>query len=129
MKNVFKWIIWIFILGGTAWFGWTYYKNHYQTEQKIQYRTVDPQHGELVQEVTATGEVQPIKEVDVGTQVNGPILKLFADFNTQVTNNQIIALIDPAVYDATYVKACAQLKSNRANVENIKVKLALAKKT
>ena len=129
MKRVLKGLFCLLLLGGMGYFGWNYLQKRNFKEHEVSYRTVAVERGELVQEVTATGEVQPIKQVEVGTQVNGPILKLFADFNTHVTNNQVIALIDPAVYDAAYVKACAQLKSNEANIENIRVKLAFAEKT
>ena len=92
------------------------------------YRTSTVGRGTLVQEIRATGTVQPIKEVAVGTQVNGRILNLYVDFNSIVTANQVVALIDPAVYEANHAKDCAQLTSNQANVEQFRVKLALAEK-
>ncbi len=127
MKKFLVFLFLVAALGGGGW--WYYQQRGLQKGPTVLFRTVDVTRGPLVQEVTATGTVEPIKEVAVGTQVNGPILSLFADFNSNVTNDQVIALIDPAVYEAAYNKACAQLKSNEANVENIKVKLALAQKT
>ena len=109
--------------------GWYYYhKTHPKLEESSPYRTATVSRGTVIQDIRATGTVQPIKQVEVGTQVNGPILKLYADFNSVVTANQVIAQIDPAVYDATHAKDCAQLKSNEANVEQIAAKLSLAEK-
>ena len=62
---------------------------------------------DIVKTVEATGTVAPIKKVEVGAQVNGRIIKLFVDFNSHVTNGQVVALIDPQVYDAQYKSALA----------------------
>lgn len=129
MKKFLKRLLVLAILAGIGYGGWWYYSQRAQKPQPVYYRTEDVKKGPIVQEVTATGTIEPIKEVDVGTQVNGPILHLYADFNSIVTNDQIIAVIDPAAYDAVYAKVCAQLKSNEANVEEIGVKLDLAQKT
>lgn len=84
---------------------------------------------DIVKTVEATGTVAPIKKVEVGAQVNGRIVKLFVDFNSQVTNGQIVALIDPQVYDAQYKSALAQLHANEANVMKCEAALVLAEKT
>ena len=84
---------------------------------------------DIVKTVEATGTVAPIKKVEVGAQVNGRIVKLFVDFNSHVTNGQIVALIDPQVYDAQYKSALAQLHANEANVMKCEAALVLAEKT
>jgi HlyD family secretion protein len=73
--------------------------------------------------------VAPIKKVEVGAQVNGKIVKLFVDYNSVVTNGQVVALIDPQVYDAQYKSSLAQLHANQANVKKCEAVLALAEKT
>jgi len=118
-------LIFIAALTGGGWY--TYQKLNPKTVD-VPYRTATVRRGTIVQEIRATGTVQPIKEVEVGTQVNGRILNLYVDFNSAVTTGQIVALIDPAVYEANHAKDCAQLTSNQANVEQIAVKLALAEK-
>jgi len=80
---------------------------------------------DVVRTVEATGTVTPRNTksgIPVGAQVNGRIVKLFVDYNSTVTNGQIVALIDPLIYEATYKSALAQLHSNQA-------KLILAEKT
>ena len=87
---------------------------------------------DVVRTVEATGTVTPRntpKGIPVGAQVNGKILKLFVDYNSTVTNGQVVALIDPQVYDATYRSSVAQLHINQAKVRQAEATLALAEKT
>ena len=84
---------------------------------------------DIVKTVEATGTVAPIKKVEVGAQVNGRIVRLFADYNSVVTNGQVVALIDPQVYDAQYKSTLAQLHANEANVKKCEAVLVLAEKT
>ena len=89
------------------------------------YRFAPIARADVVRTVEATGTVTPRNTksgIPVGAQVNGRIIKLFVDYNSTVTNGQVVALIDPLVYDATYKSAVAQLHSNQA-------KLVLAEKT
>lgn len=70
---------------------------------------------DVVRTVEATGTVTPRKAkngIPVGAQVNGKIIKLFVDYNSVVTNGQVVALIDPQVYSANYKSAVAQLHVN-----------------
>lgn len=92
-------------------------------EPKFRFAKIE--RADVVRTVEATGTVTPrnTKEgIPVGAQVNGRIIKLFVDYNSVVTNGQVVALIDPLVYEAAYKSAVAQLHSNRA-------RLVLAEKT
>ena len=94
---------------------------------------------DIVRTVEATGMVTPRNSpngIPVGAQVNGKIIKLFVDYNSVVTNGQVVALIDPQVYEANYKSAVAQLHANEANVEvriaalkSCEAELKLAEKT
>ena len=94
---------------------------------------------DVVRTVEATGTVTPRNTssgIPVGAQVNGKVIKLFVDYNSVVTNGQVVALIDPLVYEATYKSAVAQLHVNEANVEvrkatlkSCEAELTLAEKT
>src|SRR6266481_2185657 len=59
------------------------------------YRTEPASRGALVADVTATGTVNPVTTVQVGTYVSGPIQEIHADFNSHVTKGQLVAKIDP----------------------------------
>lgn len=123
-----KKLLFVLLLAALAGGGWFAYQKLHKKKEPLTYRTTSITRGAIVQDIRATGTVQPIKQVEVGTQVNGRIVRLFADFNSVVTGNQVVAIIDQAVYEATYAKDCAQLKSNEANVEQTAAKLALAEK-
>jgi HlyD family secretion protein len=74
------------------------------------YRTEPAMIGDIQQAITATGTVNAVSTVLVGTQVSGTIKSLFVDFNSRVTKGQLIALIDPEMFEAQVAQA-------KANVE------------
>jgi HlyD family secretion protein len=98
-------------------------------EKMPTYRTAPIGRTDIVSTVEATGTVTPIKKVEVGAQVNGKIVKLYVDYNSVVTNGQVVAEIDPLVYRANYESAVAQLHQNEANVMLREATLAYAEKT
>jgi HlyD family secretion protein len=77
--------------------------------------------GPITQAVTATGTLNPVVNVQVGSQVSGNIAKLFADFNSQVKAGQVVAQIDPALFQATVTQAEGDLASAQAALELAKV--------
>ena len=116
------------VLGAAGFFAW---RKSAQVERKapVAWRFAPVLRSDVVRTVDATGTVQPIKEVEVGAQVNGRIVKLFVDYNSVVTNGQVVALIDPQVYEANYRSALGDLHGNEANVKKCAAQLALAEKT
>ena len=108
-------------------------------DKRPSFRLAPITRSDVVRTVEATGTVTPrntSKGIPVGAQVNGKVIKLFVDYNSAVTNGQIVALIDPLVYEATYKSAVAQLHVNRANVDvrtaairTCEAELVLAEKT
>jgi HlyD family secretion protein len=77
--------------------------------------------GAITQAVTATGTLNPVVNVQVGSQVSGNIAKLFVDFNSQVKAGQVVAQIDPALFQATVTQAEGDLASAQAALELAKV--------
>ncbi len=90
--------------------------------------TAAVKRGNLTQKITATGLLSAVKSVDVGSQISGTILKLFVDYNSIVTNGQIIAQIDPALYEANVHQAQGNLDNARAAQELARVNEAREKK-
>jgi len=84
----------------------------------IQYRTATVGHGDIDITVSATGNPNAVVTVQVGTQVSGIILALFADFNTKVTRGQLIAQIDPAPFQAKVDQAKDNVDAAKAAVAN-----------
>ncbi len=85
---------------------------------RIQYRTASAEHGDVNVAVSATGNPNAVVTVQVGSQVSGIVVALFADFNTKVTKGQLIARIDPAPFQAKVDQAQANLDAARAAVAN-----------
>ena len=78
------------------------------------YQTVTVNRGPITQAVTATGTLNPVVNVQVGSQVSGNIQKLFVDFNSKVKAGEVVAQIDPVLFQATVTQAEGELASARA---------------
>src|SRR5436190_2121243 len=85
------------------------------------YQTATVTRGAITQAVTATGTLNPVVNVQVGSQVSGNIQKLFADFNSQVKSGQVVAQIDPALFQAAVTQAEGDLATAQAALELAKV--------
>src|SRR5213082_731228 len=85
------------------------------------YLTATVTRGAIMQLVTATGTLNPVVNVQVGSQVSGNIAKLFADFNSEVKAGQTVAQIDPMLFQAAVTQAEGDLASTQAALELAKV--------
>jgi HlyD family secretion protein len=88
------------------------------------YQTATVTRGPITQLVTATGTLNPVVNVQVGSQVSGNIQKLFADFNSEVKAGQTVAQIDPALFQAAVTQAEGDLATAQAAFELAKVNAA-----
>ena len=82
-----------------------------------QYQTILVTRGDLTQVVTATGQLNPVTNVQVGCQISGVITKLLADWNSPVKQGQIVAQIDPLIYQAALDSAQGNLANAQAALE------------
>ncbi|HWR58668.1 MAG TPA: efflux RND transporter periplasmic adaptor subunit [Thermodesulfovibrionales bacterium] len=96
---------------------------------ELKFRTEKITKGDIVMTVTATGTVNAVTSVLVGTQVSGTIKKIYVDFNSSVKKGQLIAQIDPALFDEQVAQAKANLLAAKANVERAEATLADAIRT
>src|SRR5947209_15941026 len=85
------------------------------------YQTATVTRGPITQAVTATGTLNPVVNVQVGSQVSGNIAKLFADFNSAVKAGQTVAQIDPMLFEAAVMQAEGDLANAQAALELAKV--------
>ena len=112
------WLIGIAILlaliGGGAWYWWT------AGNPPVHYNTALVDRGPITAIVTATGTVNPVVSVQVGSQVSGKITQLMADFNSVVTKGQVLATIDQRPFQARVSQARASLKSGHGNLAKAK---------
>ena len=79
--------------------------------------TAEIQRGDIAVTVTATGTLQALKTVQVGSQISGTILALYADFNDQVKKGQVLAQLDPTFLKAQVAQAQADLEKAVASAE------------
>lgn len=86
-------------------------------ESDMAYETVAVERGTISNSVTATGTIEPITEVEVGTQVSGKITKLYADYNSIVKAGQLLAELDTVELRATLDSRTASLESARVKYE------------
>ena len=90
---------------------------HLRNSAAVTFQTAAVTRGPITQAVTATGTLNPVLNVQVGSQVSGNISKLFADFNSQVKAGQVVAQIDPALFQATVTQAEGDLASAQSALE------------
>jgi HlyD family secretion protein len=110
-----KWTIIILVVAAVV-IGGVWYLRHGHQDATA-YQAVAVARGEVIQIVTATGTLNPVVNVTVGSQVSGIINKLNVDFNSLVKSNQIIAEIDPSTYQAVVAQNTADLANANANLE------------
>lgn len=123
-KRFFFWFILIILIAAAA-YGWSYYFRG--KESQARYRTAKVDRGSISTLVTANGTVNPVITVLVGSQVSGTIQKLYADYNSVVKTGQLIAQIDPAIFQAQVSQAKAKVESAKAACLNAQADIATAK--
>ncbi len=96
---------------------------------EVQYRTEKVSRGDIEATVTATGTVNAVTTVLVGTQVSGTIKKIYVDFNSHVKKGQLIAQIDPATFEAQVEQQKANVYAAKANLEKADASVVDAKRT
>jgi HlyD family secretion protein len=116
-------VIIVILLAG----GFLFYQLTDQKGSNQKFRFAKVERGEVNLVVTATGTINPVINVLVGSQVSGTIKALYADFNSQVKEGQVIAQIDPAIFQAQVDQAKANVLTNQANLLNAQSNLVNAK--
>lgn len=94
----------------------------------VRYRTAAVERGPVISLVTATGTINPVVSVQVGTQVSGMIKSLHADFNSVVKAGDIVAVIDPEPLRARRDQAASNLEMSKANTARARTDLAQRKR-
>ena len=114
-SGMWKWVLALLVAGGVGG-GWWHKKKQAQ-DKPVDYKTTVVSRGDIIQAVSANGQISPVKSVQVGSQISGIIQDLFVDFNSVVTNGQIIAQIDPSTYQQNLTQAEAELANAMAGLE------------
>ncbi len=98
-------------------------------DNKSQFFTAKVEHGDIREVVEATGTINAVITVQVGSQVSGTIAKLNADFNSRVKKGQIVAQIDPALFQGTLLQNKSDLANAQANLAAARANLEKAQAT
>jgi HlyD family secretion protein len=96
-------------------------------DTQAQHFTAKVERGDIHDVVEATGTINSVITVQVGSQVSGSIAKLNADFNSRVHKGDVVALIDPALFKGALLQATADLKNSQANLAAARANLEKAK--
>lgn len=123
MKKIFIGVLIAVALGSAAFF---LFKGN---KDEMNFKTERAARGDIVSFITASGTVNAVTTVLVGTQVSGTIKNIYVDFNSIVKQGQAIAQIDPAIFEAQVEQAKANLLAAKANVEKANVALTDAQRT
>ncbi len=116
MKKLLTIIILLAVVGSAG--GWYYMR---KSTKEPDVRTAQITRGDVVQVVQATGTLEAVTTVQVGTQVGGIIQDLYADFNDFVKKGQVIARIDPTVLDTQIEQQRANVTRSEADLDRLKV--------
>ena len=119
LKSTKFWGVVILVLALAA--GTAYVLKRRSAKPKVQWETAAVDRGRITARVTATGTLSALVTVQVGSQVSGSILKLHADFNSTVRKGQVIAKIDPRLFQATLENARANYAQAKATLDKDRV--------
>jgi HlyD family secretion protein len=114
MKTAIKWLIALLIVAGVGYGAWRWQKGRQVV--KVDYKTDTIKRKRIVGRVTASGTLQAKVTVQVGAQVSGRVTKINVDFNSTVKKGQLVAQIDPQLYQANVAQANANYASAKASV-------------
>lgn len=113
LRGKWWWLVVVAVVGAGGWFGW---KQLGGKDEAQKFRSAKVEKGPLIATVAATGILNPVVSVSVGSQVSGQIKELFVDFNSEVKKGQLIARIDPEQIEYRMRQAQADLDASRASV-------------
>ena len=91
------------------------------TGNESKYETQEVERGDLVEKIAATGTINPVITVTVGSQVSGRIEKIFADYNSLVAKGQLIAQLETDIYRSKVEQADANYKLTQAQAQEARV--------
>ncbi|MGD0941208.1 MAG: efflux RND transporter periplasmic adaptor subunit [Terracidiphilus sp.] len=111
IRRNYHWARWALAIGMILALAIVYEVWRTHAQNAVTYQTAPLERGTVQASVTATGSVNAVVDVQVGSQVSGNIKALYADFNTKVTKGQLVALIDPAVFQTQVDQAQASRSS------------------
>jgi len=124
-RRAVRWVVVLLVLGGGAAAG-VYYYRRAALKPKAQFETVSVDRGRIVARLMASGTLSPLVTVQVGSQVSGRLKDIYVDFNAVVRKGQIVARIDPQLFQAALEQARANHLAGQASLVKARVQAAEA---
>ena len=119
MKKIVGLLIFLAAAGG----GTYYYFKYGKPVEKPQVVQAKVSRGDIIEVVNATGTLEPMRRVDVGSQVSGVVQEIFVDYNHIVKQGQVLAKIDPSLLQVQVAIQEANIERQKMDIENQKVQL------
>ena len=123
MKRLILWLIAVVVVAGAGAAGYSRLHASRNGAANGNFRTAPVKRGDITLTVNSNGTVQPVLSVQVGSYASGPIQKVCVDFNDMVKKDQVLAEIDPQVYNAQCRQAKAALDHSVADLQQFKARL------
>ena len=89
----------------------------------FRYQTVKVELGDISSYISATGTINPVDLVDVGTQISGTIMEIRVDYNSKIKKGELLAMLDPTLFQTQADQSLAAIKMAKANLKNARVAL------
>lgn len=115
-KFLLKWLLIVLVLIGLGWLAWQPIKKSIAERNRPRWRMAKVERGDITEYVNATGTIKPVKSVQVGSFISGPIKELHVEFNQEVKANDLLAIVDPRLFDAQVALDKARLATSKAEV-------------
>ncbi len=123
--SVVKWLVALAVLGGAGYGAYRYFQR--PAETAVEFRTATIGKADIVQSVTANGSLNPVRLVEIGSQISGVITAIKVDYNSKVKEGDVVAQIDPATYERALGQSEAELTNADAARELAKLNFDRAK--
>ncbi|MCA9265279.1 MAG: biotin/lipoyl-binding protein, partial [Planctomycetales bacterium] len=127
MKRLILWLIILGICGGGITLAVPRVQKYLEEKNRPKFRYKEVTEGNIIFEVQATGTIQPVLKVHIGSFVSGPIAELHAEFNQKVKKGDLLARVDPRLYEAAKLRDEAAVATAEADVERAKAVLNRAR--
>ncbi len=126
MLRPIRWVMSLVVLGLSGWAAYAPAARYWRERNRVTYLEAGVTRGRIVAVVNSTGTVKPVRSVQVGAFVSGPIESILVDFNDEVKKGDLLAKIDPRIYDASVARDRAMLATRVAEVGRVSATLQQA---
>ncbi|MDP1560683.1 MAG: efflux RND transporter periplasmic adaptor subunit [Pirellulaceae bacterium] len=126
MSFLIKLTVFVLVVVGLGWAAYEPATSYLRERNKPKWEFAKVIRGDATRIINSTGKIEPVLKVAIGAFVSGPIVELHVDFNDEVTEGELLAKVDPLLYQAAVDRDEASFLAREADVERVKAQLKLA---